>query len=241
VRSLISKYPITSDKTCIVTVTGADARPCRVQLRPSEAIAWIYVAKRELDARLPADARWFPAIIDSGCNEGLFLHEWHLNHWFGLSERALVAQTTVPTTVYDKPVVRVRLDCWIATPASNEIKTPAGRLHATKISLGQHSLIGSLRNGEVVRHFPRKPLWQRLCDRLLASWESTETRRRKARDADALEYKSAIKSTMSQVTDVPYDLYPRLPLIGMRALTINNLLFNVDGSGRTFSLYDQNS
>jgi hypothetical protein len=205
----------------------------RVFLRKSEAFVWLSITRRDPNCpHLKNPATAIPALVDTGCNEGLFIHEWHLANWFDMPLGSF-DPAGEPGMVHYQHCPRIRLDVWLHPYEGKSTKEPPTEFrNAAKMQLPNGALVSVLRYAKMFRveDTPPKFRWWKLADWFLRTQaaKSSETNK---------EIDDWGRSAHAHDTDsIPLNVYPRLPLIGTKLLLANRLVLELNGITGAFSL-----
>jgi hypothetical protein len=217
----------------------------RVQVKATEAIVWLTIALREpLRSRLDQDADVVPAIVDTGCTEGVFVHEWHLRHLLGLDIESLKAAGK-ERRIFSRDVPLARLDVWlhpfIALPNQtiSALQPPKDTTRAVKLQLSHGVAVSTLESDVVVvaknvRAAPQSSRQQKvgLLGRFFGLPKPASPEQ-----AGVKAWEDRLRTSDERSDDLPTFIYPRLPVLGMQALISTDLSLNVDGRQEHFSIY----
>jgi hypothetical protein len=231
-RSFVVKdRPLTYKSPTISFPANEERR--RVHLHNSEAFVWLSVTKRDpKSSNLIGPTEAFPALLDTGCTESLFIHEWHLANWIGMSLSAF-DPTGRPSEVHYQHCPRVKLDLWLHAYEGKSTKEPPTDFRkAAKMQLPDGALVSVLRYTKMFRVERSTPTrrWWNPVDWFRPQQPATS-------DVANKEVDDWARSARSRPMDsIPLDVYPRLPLIGTKLLRANNILLTLDGRSGSFSL-----
>lgn len=216
-----------------------------VRPRPREALVWVSLTKR--DARRPKlttlnsepaqPVHIFPALLDTGCTESLLLHEWHLEKWAQLPFKSFDSSDAAgkPKSLLGHKCPTIQVDLWLhpsfknTGTVSREIVNDAVKLQISGgglVSLISCTKVFAL--GQRKEEVPRRGLMLRLATMFRGQVDSG----RAAKQVDEWGQSNHERSRDS----IPYHVFPRLPLIGMKALDSNSLTLTVEGRPGNFSL-----
>lgn len=210
----------------------ADGRDVVYKPRKWEILIWISIAKRDPHrnkhgAGLPLDAVIFPALLDTGCPESLIIHEWHLEHWLALPLNSF-EQTGPPKILMRNQCPMISVDLWLHWPEHGPFKPPTAKDRAIKLQMSGGALASVVRTSSC---FPiGKPKEKKKKGPL------SFLRRQPSEVELELVEVWAASAAGHRADDIPFDVYPTLPLLGLKTLHTNRLDLHINGHDGVFSL-----
>ncbi len=217
----------------------ADGNEFHVRPRKLEALVWVSLTKRDarrtqlnqLEARAVADhTTLFPALVDTGCNESFLIHQWHLDNWVRLPLKEFDPAGRAKSLL-GQACPAIDADLWLH-PFDGEPTAPPSKFEqAYKLVISGGATVSFIRSSRVLPFTARltqPSLWERV-----VSYFSPRSGGSAASD----QVEGWVGAEMVRNRDsIPFDVYPRLPLIGMKAIHTNRLAFSVDGTTGSFSI-----
>jgi hypothetical protein len=237
-RPIIDQQPLAQNSTVNFRI---DRREHSVELYDGEAVVWISVTARnarrtKLTELVDVPITTFPAMIDTGCNQTCVLHDWHLTHWAGLQLNTLRARTR-PVSLHGQSCPIANLDLWLhpskkGTPTPPEPTDHTRMAQAEKLKLSAGAVVAFMKTASTFHGADEQAS---MFARVVSMFRSQGTRM----DEGVAGY---IRCLARRPQRSPLsDLHPRLPLIGMKALRLNQLTLKVVAApemGQSkFSLY----
>lgn len=210
-----------------------------VRPKAGEAIVWVSVTQRNpRNTRLvrvtaPGSRPWpsvFPVLIDSGCSESFFAHDWHFLKWITLPPETFKAAGK-GRVLYNCCCPMVLLDLWVHPFRSVTSGPPTDLEQAIKLQI-EGGVVSTMKSS-VLQQGQAAPR-----SKLSGMWDAITSffRGKKERDDAPVEWMKSILGGERHRDSIPMETYPRWPVLGLKALLDNKLKFSIDGRGGTFSL-----
>jgi hypothetical protein len=105
VPTILRKHPFYEDQRALRAPDGS-----LVTIRHHQIVVWVSITQAA-PPEFPANARRFPAVLDTGFNDTFLIQEQHLAGWAGLSARDLGMLGLL--TVYARRVPLLDADVWL--------------------------------------------------------------------------------------------------------------------------------
>jgi len=158
-------------------------------------------------------------MVDTGFNQSLLIHEWHLEKWAGILPTS-ARSSEPPRSIHGIKCPALNVDVWLHC-LHNSMVRPVAFDHAIKLNVSSGALLSRIDYSKLYAEAKDAPARR--------GWFSWLRRRERPDD-------SGSQFLGRKPDDVPWNTYPHIPLIGMKTLQSNKLTLAVDGKRSCFSL-----
>lgn len=189
----------------------------RINLSKTTPFVWIAITPYlKYKDELPNDIQFVPAIIDTGSTSDVVLHQWHLEHWLGLS----VETQTVARNVYlfGTPMAQARLDVWLAIGEQHDL--PQNQPSVKLATCG--TVVSTINTAEFRTERESRPSF---LDRIMFGGKNDL----KVLDGWLQKQDGSDGSGLKGV-------FPRIPILGLGVLRKNKLEFKISTQDNSYSL-----
>ena len=204
----------------------------QVSAKSYEAMVWLTVSQCNSRCKNLGDAEGrsvpFPALIDTGCSESLVLSEWHLLKWIKQPIEAF-SPSGSGKCLHGHLCPAIRINIWLH-PFLNS-KTDFDPSAAIKMQTSG-ALVSYLESQKTYKDRRSVPAPKKKKIAFASMFRGSEAPPEKP---DAVDTWLA-REVGSQKDDVPVNIYPRLPLLGVKFLVQNKIIMQTDGGRRLFNL-----
>lgn len=181
------------------------ARDQQVPLQRYTPYVWLTVTSHDVSRKeLGESTRWFPALVDTGTNESLVLHEWHLKEWAGMEMSGLPTRRQINLYGIAMPVFV--MDVWLSRYGVSPITSPPSNAGSVKMQVS---------GGVVVS--------QAYKSRIFSLNSSKSIKDSDAQASRALQRLYHSNQEASKSGSVPLNIHPRIPVVGVKLLYANSL------------------
>lgn len=215
----------------------ADGEEQTFRPRKWQALVWVTITVgdprrrhlHDLASEHGAPTVVFPALVDTGCNESFLIHQWHLERWVRLPVQSFLAATK-PPRLFGHRCPIIRADIWLHR---NLGAAADHSQRAAKLQVSDGVTVSAIRTSQTFPMeaplAPQPGTFGRLYNLFTGAQRTSETQTQ-------VVHQWTEANLEHQRDSVPFDVYPRIPLIGMKTFATNHLRLQVCGKTGQFSI-----